>query len=60
MTRGDHVYIMSGDWEGLRGRIAFIDHDSGTVTITADWGPTHMVKTSIRNVARVISRGDVV
>lgn len=60
MTRGDKVYVIHGDWQGKRGSVVFVDHEAGDVTIALDVGPTHMVKTSIRNVARVISKGDVV
>jgi ribosomal protein L24 len=60
MTRGDHVFIVRGDWEGKRGSVVFIDHLAGLVTISLDVGPTHMIKTPIQNVARVISNGDVV
>lgn len=60
MTRGDHVFVVRGDWEGSRGSVVFIDHVEGLVTIALDFGPTHMVKTSISNVARVISNGDIV
>ena len=60
MTRGDHVFIVRGDWEGKRGSVVFIDHLTGLITIALDSGPTHMVKTSISNVARVISNGDTV
>jgi hypothetical protein len=60
MTRGDRVFVVQGDWEGKRGAIVFIDHQVGTVTIALDTGPTHMIKTAIQNVARVIGRGDVV
>ena len=60
MTRGDHVFIVRGDWEGKRGSVVFIDHLAGLVTISLDGGPTHMIKAAIQNVARVISNGDVV
>ncbi len=60
MTRGDHVFIERGDWEGKRGSVVFIEHVEGLVTISRDVGLTHMIKTPIQNVARVISNGDVV
>ena len=60
MTRGDHVFIVRGDWEGKRGSVVFVDHVAGLVTISLDVGLTHMIKTPIQNVVRVISNGDVV
>jgi len=60
MTRGDHVFIVRGSWEGKRGSVVFVDHLAGQVTIALDVGPTHMIRTSMQNVARVISNGDVV
>ena len=60
MNRGDKVYIVSGAWEGRRGQVVFVDHTDDLITLALDGGPTHMVKTSLRNVARVIGNGDVV
>ena len=60
MNRGDQVYITSGAWKGHRGKVVFVDHINNLTTVALDEGPTHMVKTNIRNVIRVIGNGDVV
>jgi len=60
MNRGDKVYVLSGAWKDARGRIVFIDYLLGTVTIALDEGPTHMIKTTTKNILRVIGNGDVV
>lgn len=60
MNRGDQVYIMAGAWKGHRGQVVFVDHLENLTTVALDNSSTNMVKTSTRNVVRVISNGDVV